>query len=51
MWLSNILMVSKSNEKWHMCVDYINHNKDCLRIHTLYQVLMDWWMQLQVSSF
>ena len=26
-WLSNIVMVKKSNEKWRMCVDYTDLNK------------------------
>lgn len=28
-WLSNIVMVNKSNGKWRMCVDYTNLNKAC----------------------
>ena len=27
MWLSNVMMVPKSNGKWHMCVNYIDLNK------------------------
>ena len=29
MWLSNVVMVKKSNGKWRMCVDYTNMNKAC----------------------
>ena len=28
-WLSNVVMVKKSNGKWRMCIDYININKAC----------------------
>ena len=28
-WLSNVIMVIKSNGKWHMCIDYTNLNKTC----------------------
>ena len=26
-WLSNVVMVKKSNGKWRMCIDYTNLNK------------------------
>ncbi|XP_057747698.1 uncharacterized protein LOC130966892 [Arachis stenosperma] len=28
-WLSNVVPVKKTNEKWRMCVDYSNLNKTC----------------------
>lgn len=28
-WLSNVVMVKKSNGKWRMCTDYTNLNKNC----------------------
>ena len=28
-WLSNVIMVKKSNGKWRMCVDYSDLNKAC----------------------
>ena len=28
-WLANVILVKKSNEKWRMCVDFINLNKAC----------------------
>nr|KYP37466.1 Transposon Ty3-I Gag-Pol polyprotein [Cajanus cajan] len=28
-WLANVVMVKKSNGKWHMCVDYTDLNKAC----------------------
>ena len=28
-WLANILVVKKKNEKWQVCVDFINLNKAC----------------------
>ena len=28
-WLSNVVMVKKSNKKWQMCIDYTNLNKAC----------------------
>ncbi|CAJ2652721.1 unnamed protein product [Trifolium pratense] len=28
-WLSNIVLVKKSNGKWHMCVDYTDLNRAC----------------------
>ncbi|RDX62188.1 hypothetical protein CR513_59499, partial [Mucuna pruriens] len=27
MWLANVVMVKKANEKWHICTDYTNLNK------------------------
>jgi len=30
-WLTNIVMVTKPNDKWRMCVDYSNLNKACLK--------------------
>ncbi|RDX65463.1 hypothetical protein CR513_55875, partial [Mucuna pruriens] len=29
MWLANVVMVKKANEKWHICTDYTNLNKAC----------------------
>ena len=28
-WLANIVMVKKANEKWRMCVDFMDLNKAC----------------------
>jgi hypothetical protein len=28
-WLSNVVLVKKSNGKWRMCVDFTNLNKAC----------------------
>jgi len=28
-WLSNVVLVKKSNGKWRMCVDYIDLNMAC----------------------
>ena len=28
-WLANVVMVKKSNEKWRMCVDFIDLNCAC----------------------
>ncbi|GAU47643.1 hypothetical protein TSUD_238620 [Trifolium subterraneum] len=28
-WLSNVVLVKKSNEKWRMCVDYTDLNRAC----------------------
>lgn len=28
-WLANMAMVKKGNEKWWMCMDYIDLNKAC----------------------
>ena len=30
-WLSNVVLVKKSNGKWRMCVDYTDLNKACPR--------------------
>ena len=30
-WLANIVMVKKPNEKWRICIDYIDLNKACLK--------------------
>ena len=28
-WLAKVVMVKKANEKWSMCVDFIDLNKAC----------------------
>ena len=28
-WLTNVVMVKKTNEKWRMCVDFTDLNKAC----------------------
>ncbi|RDX65129.1 hypothetical protein CR513_56238, partial [Mucuna pruriens] len=28
-WLSDVVLVKKSNGKWWMCIDYVNLNKAC----------------------
>jgi hypothetical protein len=28
-WLANTIMVKKANEKWIMCIDFIDLNKAC----------------------
>jgi hypothetical protein len=30
-WLTNVVMIKKSNDKWQMCVDFTNLNKVCLK--------------------
>lgn len=30
-WLSNVVLMKKSNGKWRMCVDFTNLNKACRR--------------------
>jgi len=30
-WLSNVVLVKKANDKWRMCVDYTDLNKACPR--------------------
>ena len=30
-WLANVVMVKKSNRKWHMCVDFTDLNHACLK--------------------
>ena len=30
-WLANVVMVKKNNDKWRMCVDFIDLNKACLK--------------------
>ena len=30
-WLVNVVLVKKANEKWRMCVDFINLNKAYLK--------------------
>lgn len=30
-WLANVVLVKKSNNKWRMCVDFIDLNKACLK--------------------
>jgi len=31
-WLTNVVMVTKANSKWMMCVDYTNLNKACPKV-------------------
>ena len=31
-WVSNVVLVKKSNGKWRMCVNFIDLNKSCPRI-------------------
>ena len=28
-WLANVILVKRANEKWRMCVDFIDLNKAC----------------------
>lgn len=28
-WLANVVLAQKQNEKWRVCIDYINLNKTC----------------------
>lgn len=28
-WLANVVLVKKANDKWKMCVDFIDPNKTC----------------------
>ena len=28
-WVSNVVLVAKSNERWRMCVNFTNLNKAC----------------------
>ena len=30
-WLANDVLVKKANEKWRMCVEFIDLNKACLK--------------------
>ena len=30
-WLANVVLVKKANEKWRMCVEFIDLNKACLK--------------------
>lgn len=30
-WLANLVLVKKPNGKWHMCVDFMDFNKACLK--------------------
>lgn len=30
-WLANVVMVKKANDKWRMCVDFIDLNRACLK--------------------
>ncbi|XP_063941458.1 uncharacterized protein LOC135149627 [Daucus carota subsp. sativus] len=32
-WLANVVVVKKSNNKWRMCVDYTDLNKNCPKDH------------------
>ena len=42
-WMANIIMVKKSNEKWCMCVDFIDFNcaypKDSFPLPRIYQLV------------
>ena len=30
-WLANVVLVKKANEKWRMCMDFMDLNKACLK--------------------
>ena len=30
-WIANVVMVTKSNGKWRMCMDYTDLNRACLK--------------------
>ena len=38
-WLSNVVMVKKSNEKWNMCMDFTDLNKACLNDNFLLSII------------
>ena len=53
-WLSNIVIVKKSNGKWRMCVDYTDLNKACLKdVYSLPKIdrLVDGTYGYKILSF
>ena len=30
-WLANVVLVKKANDKWQLCIDFIDINKACLK--------------------
>ena len=53
-WLANVVMVSKANKKWRMCVDFMDLNKACPKDSYSFprvNVLVDFTAQHQLLSF
>ena len=53
-WLANVVMVKKANEKWRMCIDFIDLNKACPKDSyplPRVDVLVDSTAQHQLQSF
>ena len=53
-WLTNIVLIKKSNKKWRMCIDYIDLNraypKDSYPLPSIDQ-LVDATSEFQLMSF
>ena len=53
-WLANVVMVKKANEKWRMCVDFMDLNKACPKDSYPFSqvnVLVDFMARHQLLSF
>ncbi|GAA0186492.1 hypothetical protein LIER_33779 [Lithospermum erythrorhizon] len=48
-WISNVVMVKKSNEKWRMCTYFTNLNKACRNDYYPYIVWEGWWTEPRVT--
>ena len=43
-WLANTVVVKKKNDKWRVCVDFMNLNRACPKDPFLYRILTSWWI-------
>ena len=53
-WLANVVMVKKANEKWRMCIDFMDLNRACPKDSYPFprvDVLVDSTAQHQLLSF
>jgi bisphosphoglycerate-dependent phosphoglycerate mutase len=50
-WLSNVVLMKKSNGKRQMCVDYTNLNKACPKTYPVFLILTHWWIAQQDTNF
>jgi len=44
-WLTNVVMVTKPNGKWRMCVDYTNLKRACPKDSSRFLTSIGWWME------
>ena len=50
-WLSNVVLVKKSNGKWRMCVDFTDLNKACPKDDYPLPKIDVWWIPRQATPY